>query len=187
MAPDETSQYVPEAPCFETRRAQRRSERKFNRRSSWRPTLNLTSMIDVVFLLLVYFMVATEFKQAEVIERLDLPNRLGAGVADPFEVPDHPVVITVTSQDTDSRRATVEAGFTIGVEGSFPQPTTPEVLTMLLSERRMGGAGGRGLWPEDHPIVLRPAPGTDWEHVVRTFDATARAGYNNISLKSNEG
>ena len=27
--------------------------------------LNLTSMIDVVFLLLVYFMVATEFKTAE--------------------------------------------------------------------------------------------------------------------------
>ena len=51
----------------------------------------------------------------------------------------------------------------------------------------MGGTGGRGLWPEDHPIVLQPAPGTDWEHVVRTFDATARAGYNNISLNSNEG
>lgn len=187
MSASETKQHIPEDACSEARRAQRRRDRKFDRRSNWRPALNLTSMIDVVFLLLVYFMVATEFKRAEVIERLDLPNRLGAGVVDPFEVPDHPVVITVTSQDTDSRRATVAAGFTIGVEGSFPQPTTPESLTMLLSERRMGGTGGRGLWPEDHPIVLRPAPGTDWEHVVRTFDATARAGYNNISLKSNEG
>ncbi len=187
MASVETNQYVPESVCVEARRAQRRNERKFNRRSSWRPTLNLTSMIDVVFLLLVYFMVATEFKRAEVIERLDLPNRLGAGVADPFEVPDQPVVITVSSQDTDSGRATVAAGFTIGIEGPFPQPSTLESLTVLLSERRMGGNGGRGLWPEDHPIVLQPVPGTDWEHVVRTFDATARAGYNNISLNPDGG
>jgi len=187
MVSVESNRVVAEAECVEARRAQRRSERKFNRRSSWRPTLNLTSMIDVVFLLLVYFMVATEFKKAEVIERLELPNRLGAGVADPFEVPDHPVVITVSSQDTDSTRTTVAAGFQIGIEGPFPQPTTPNSLTKLLAERRMGGTGGRGLWPEDHPIVLQPAPGTDWEHVVRTFDATARAGYNNISLNPHEG
>ena len=186
MASVASKQLVPEAVCVEARRTQRRSERKFNRRSSWRPTLNLTSMIDVVFLLLVYFMVATEFKRAEVIERLDLPNRLGAGVTDPFEVPDQPVVITVSSQDTDSARSTVAAGFKIEIEGPFPQPTTPDSLTKLLSERRIGGIGGRGLWPKDHPIVLRPAPGTDWEHVVRTFDATARAGYNNISLNPNE-
>ncbi|MHC4614422.1 MAG: ExbD/TolR family protein, partial [Planctomycetota bacterium] len=35
--------------------------------------LNLTAMIDVVFLLLVYFMAATEFKLGEEIYRLDLP------------------------------------------------------------------------------------------------------------------
>lgn len=185
MSALEANQNIPEAACSEARRAQRRRDRKFDRRSNWRPALNLTSMIDVVFLLLVYFMVATEFKRAEVIERLDLPNRLGAGVADPFEVPDHPVVVTVASQDTNSGRSTVAAGFTIGIEGPFPQPTTLESLTNLLSERRMGGAGGRGLWPEDHPIVLQPAAGTDWEHVVRTFDAAARAGYNNISLDPN--
>ena len=79
MSASETKQHIPEDACSEARRAQRRRDRKFDRRSNWRPALNLTSMIDVVFLLLVYFMVATEFKRAEVIERLDLPNRLGAG------------------------------------------------------------------------------------------------------------
>ena len=187
MAASETNQHIPEDACSEARRAQRRRDRKFDRRSTRRPTLNLTSMIDVVFLLLVYFMVATEFKRAEVIERLDLPNRLGAGVADPFEVPDDPVVITVLSQDTNSGHSTVAAGFTIGIEGPFPQPTTLKSLTNLLLERRMGGTGGRGLWPEDHPIVLQPEVGTDWEHVVRAFDAVARAGYNNISLSPNAG
>ena len=37
--------------------------------------LNLTSMIDVVFLLLIYFMVATEFKTAEESFPMDLPMR----------------------------------------------------------------------------------------------------------------
>ena len=72
-------------------------------------------------------------------------------MADPFEVLDHPVVITVSSQDTDVRTFHGGRGFTIGIEGPFPQPSTPDALTKLLSERRMGGTGGRGLWPEDHP------------------------------------
>jgi hypothetical protein len=38
-------------------------------------SLNLTAMIDVVFLLLVYFMVGTEFKLGEEVFRLDLPDR----------------------------------------------------------------------------------------------------------------
>ena len=186
MSASETKEPIPEDACSEARRAQRRRDRKFDRRSNWRPALNLTSMIDVVFLLLVYFMVATEFKRAEVIERLDLPNRLGAGVADPFEVPDHPVVITVFSQDTNSGRSTVAAGFTIGIEGPFPQPTTLESLTDLLSERRMGGLGDAGFGlmalrlfssPRQEPIG----------NMVRTFDAAARAGYNNISLNPNAG
>lgn len=166
------------------RRAQRRSDRKAQLRLPFRPSLNLTSMIDVVFLLLVYFMVATEFKRSEIIERLDLPNRLSTGVSDPFEVPEHPVVITVRSSVTDAGQASVGFGFQIGLEGPFPQPETPEALTDFLASRRLGGPGRRGLWPEDHPIVLKPEVGTDWEHVVRTFDAAARAGYNNVTLTS---
>ena len=48
------------------------------RRQRARIALNLTAMIDVVFLLLIYFMVATEFKAGEEIFRLDLPERQAA-------------------------------------------------------------------------------------------------------------
>ncbi|MCH2149151.1 MAG: biopolymer transporter ExbD, partial [Phycisphaerales bacterium] len=53
--------------------------------------LNLTSMIDVVFLLLVYFLVATDFKQSEEIYRLDLPERREGMALDPFELDDEPL------------------------------------------------------------------------------------------------
>ncbi len=38
------------------------------------PTLNLTSMIDVVFLLLIFFMVGTRFNEMEKNMALDLPK-----------------------------------------------------------------------------------------------------------------
>ena len=65
------------------------------RRPGARLGLNLTSMIDVVFLLLVYFMAATEFKLGEEIYRLDLPDR--GRVADPFDLPLDPLRIAVTT------------------------------------------------------------------------------------------
>ena len=43
------------------------------KRRSFTIGLNLTSMIDVVFLLLIYFMVATEFRRAEASFPMDLP------------------------------------------------------------------------------------------------------------------
>ena len=59
--------------------------------------LNLTSMIDVVFLLLIYFMVATDFKQAEEVYRLDLPERIEGMSIDPFQLDDEPLRIMVRS------------------------------------------------------------------------------------------
>ena len=67
------------------------------RRAATQIGLNLTSMIDVVFLLLVYFMVATDFKKAEEVYRLDLPERVEGVSADPFELDDEPLRIIVRS------------------------------------------------------------------------------------------
>ncbi|MCZ6446340.1 MAG: biopolymer transporter ExbD, partial [Planctomycetota bacterium] len=57
--------------------------RRRHRRSRARIGLNVTAMIDIVFLLLIYFLAATEFKLGEEVYRLDLPQRGLA--ADPFE------------------------------------------------------------------------------------------------------
>ncbi|MCA9296984.1 MAG: biopolymer transporter ExbD, partial [Phycisphaerales bacterium] len=68
------------------------------RRPRGQPTLglNLTSMIDVVFLLLVYFMVATEFKVGEEVFRLDLPRQQSASALDdPFDLDEEPLRIHV--------------------------------------------------------------------------------------------
>ena len=43
------------------------------------PTLNLTSMIDVVFLLIIFFMVGTRFSSVESKVDVKLPQVAGAG------------------------------------------------------------------------------------------------------------
>ena len=44
-----------------------------------RTEFNLTSMIDVVFQLLIYFIVGTTFAMGEQSYRMDLPEREGRG------------------------------------------------------------------------------------------------------------
>jgi biopolymer transport protein ExbD len=77
------------------------------------PEINLTSLIDVVFLLLIFFMVSTTFERHSLL-RLDLPE---AATAETETVPN--VIELVITDDgrmfigdsmlADDRRATVQA------------------------------------------------------------------------------
>jgi hypothetical protein len=100
------------------------------RRQQARIGLNLTSMIDVVFLLLVYFMAATEFKLGEEIYRLDLPRR--GAPADPFVLPRDPLHIVLASTGPVCR---------IRLPGPYAQPAGfQELHGFLVENLRTSGA-----------------------------------------------
>jgi biopolymer transport protein ExbD len=61
------------------------------------PTLNLTSMIDVLFLLIIFFMVATKFDQLERNIEVAVPEVSQAGED---TAPPEPVIVTVQSDGT---------------------------------------------------------------------------------------
>lgn len=151
------------------------------RRERGRPTiaLNLTAMIDCVFLLLVYFMVATEFKVGEEIYRLDLPER-GVALAapdDPFELDDEPVRIRVASVGSGGSE------YTLRLEGPFPhQVDTFDALFRFLRDRQINAETVGGLFPTDHPIIVAPARRTTWEHAVEAFNAAVRARYTDVTF-----
>src|SRR3954452_16091203 len=56
------------------------------------PTLNLTSMIDVLFLLIIFFMVATKFDEMERNIQVAVPEVAQAGESTP---PARPLVVEV--------------------------------------------------------------------------------------------
>jgi len=153
--------------------------RRRRRRPAGDIGLNLTSMIDVVFLLLVYFMAATEFRSGEEVYKLDLPERSGAAASDPFELDDEPLRIEVRSRGPVADELSL-AGAGITVPGPYPQPMDFRELRTLLEELLVGGA--RGLFPRDHPVVIDPVGTTRWQHALAAFNAAASAGYENVTF-----
>jgi biopolymer transport protein ExbD len=136
-------------------------------------------MIDVVFLLLVYFMVATEFRQGEEVYKLDLPDRAGASASDPFELDDEPLRIEVRSRGPIADGLSL-GGARLSIPGPYPQPMDFRELRTLLVDLRIGGA--RGLFPGDHPIVIEPGDETRWQHALAAFNAAVGAGFVNVTF-----
>ncbi|MAJ46505.1 MAG: hypothetical protein CBC35_04265 [Planctomycetes bacterium TMED75] len=141
--------------------------------------VNLTPMIDVVFQLLIYFLLATNFALGEQVFRLDLPDRGGSQqTVDPFEVVEEPLRILVESSSSD------ENGLRIRIDGPYPQPESLEQLERFLTENR--AEAGIGYFLEDHPVDIVPNESTHWGHVVDVFNATVRAGYLKVRFSEPE-
>lgn len=161
----------------EERVIEHRSVRQRRGRGKARITINLTTMIDVVFLLLVYFMVATEFKLGEEVYRLDLPKHLQSTQrSDPYELPEEPLIVEVTSSGPASTR------YDINIEGPYRSPETFDELYDFLRDRQINdlGTARQPMFFPDHPIIIRPARTATWDHTIAAFNAAARARYTNI-------
>ena len=149
------------------------------RRQTPRVGLNLTPMIDVVFQLLIYFLLATNFALGEQVFRMDLPERGGSSmINDPFDMPEEPLRIRVLSLDPQRER------ISLSLPPQYPGPDGLEDLERFLRESRSGSEAS--LFLEDHPIEIVPAPDTRWEHVVDVFNAVIRAGYRSVHFSDPE-
>ena len=145
------------------------TDRRRTRTASGRMGVNLTPMIDVVFQLMIYFLLATNFALGDQVFKLDLPERGSAESRDPFEIPEEPLRILVGSDEANGE------AIDLTIEGPYPQPDSLQSLEQFLVESRAGANGGYFL--EDHPLEIVPGETTRWEHVVDVFNAAIRAGY----------
>ncbi len=121
------------------------------------PEVNLTSLIDVVLLLLVFFMVSTSFLKATEI-RLQLPQ----AEAIPREEPAEEVEIIVTA-DGD-----------FYVDGRELVNRRPETLRRALEDV----AGER----RDIPLTLRADGRATHQSVVSAMDVAGRMGFSRIVI-----
>ena len=129
--------------------------------------LNLTPMIDVVFQLLIYFLLGTSFAVGEQTFRLDVPDRGESFDIDPFELDVTPVVVQVAG------------GGRIMVDGPWEGPIHVDALTAFLEARRVDRGG---LLPLDTPVHVDPRPDVDWGEAVEAFNAAVRAGFDSVGF-----
>lgn len=120
--------------------------------------INLTSLIDVVFLLLIFFMVSTTFERQAVL-KIDLPE--ASSEAEPSESPRR-VELAIDAngrmflndrQLVDSRPETVRAA-----------------LIELTGDTR------------DLPVIVRADAQTPHHFVVTAMDVTGQLGFTRLSI-----
>lgn len=138
--------------------------------------LNLTAMIDVIFLLLIYFVISANFAVGEGVIVAKLPTGSGPTKADPFAAPKQNLKIYLRSAGglaTDCR---------IEVDGAGSETLTFVTLQNLLRRLQKGAdnPNPEALFKFDDPVLITPDNEVRWQHVVNAFNAALAARYHDV-------
>ena len=121
------------------------------------PEVNLTPLIDVVFLLLIFFMVSTTFEQQSRIQ-IELPEA------------------TATAAETENETLEI----VIDAQGRYfigeRQVVNSEVKTLKSAISK--AVDGR----ESLTVIIRSDASTPYQAVITALDATSQLGLTQISL-----
>jgi biopolymer transport protein ExbD len=120
------------------------------------PSLNLTSMIDVLFLLIIFFMVATKFDQLERNIDVAVPEVSQAGEDD---APPEPIIVTV------------QANGSVGIGGEVV--TIEQLISRLAAARTPRG---------EPAVVIRGDAECAFQHIASTLAACRQAGISELGI-----
>jgi len=121
------------------------------------PDINLAPLLDVVFLLLIFFMVSTTFKRDTTL-KVDLPESSSTPVAVKQEV----IELTINK----------EGQYYIGNKKIINSEIS--TLKRALTQEAKGN--------EETPLVIRADAMTPHQYVVRALDAARQLGILNLSI-----
>lgn len=127
-------------------------------RTSEEPDLNLTSLIDVVLLLLIFFMVSTTFVDESRIQ-IQLPQ---AGTEAAPQAKKDPIEITVAASGE------------YRVNGKTLLNTSPATLSAAVV--KLAGPS------RDNPVTIRADARTTHQSVVTAMDVVGRLGFRGINI-----
>jgi len=133
---------------------------KLQAREKEEPTVDLTSLIDVVFLLLLFFMVSTTFEHQAVL-KVDLPEGTGA------EAPEQ-------QADPDRLELVIDESGLMFLNDQ--QLTASDARTLRAAFIQQ--AGDR----RDLPLTLRADRETPHHFVVTAMDVAGQLGFSNLSI-----
>ncbi|NJD33010.1 MAG: biopolymer transporter ExbD [Gammaproteobacteria bacterium] len=137
---------------------------KFQPRRTEEPELNMTSLIDVVLLLLIFFMLSTKFIDEGRLQ-VRLPE---AGVAPDAESARQSIEISVSA----------EGGY--GVDGRPLINNSPDTLAAAIGK---AAGGNRAM-----PVTIRADARAMHQSVVTAMDVAGRLGYRQINIATvNDG
>ncbi len=139
---------------------------------------NLTPMTDVVFLLLVFFLVTMKFKTLDMkIEALLPADR---GLATDIKRTEERPKIVARLDRADSDRARVKLDGQVIGWSDAPETWTQLTARAVAARGRLVALGGD---PADLDAEIDAAPAVETGHVIRAIDAFTAAELPSITFK----
>lgn len=132
----------------------------------------MVPLIDVVFLLLIFFIMTVNFSQQEGFLAAELPGEPAADDISEVE----PLIVYVSSS-TDGQCRVNFSGTTVNIPAGSTDFRTfkSELAAFMANTKRL---------PAD-PVMLIDFSSTSWQHMMNVYDSLTAMGYNNIVLGDN--
>jgi biopolymer transport protein ExbD len=130
----------------------------------------MTPMIDVVFLLLVFFVWTASFQVIEQILPSELSSQIGnqASALTPPPVKDFEDIVITVSYDTQQPAWTLNK-----------QP----INRITVLEKRLTAIASTGAAA---PVILHPQPNVPLEFVIQSYDAAKLSGFTKVAFAVNQ-
>ena len=119
-------------------------------------TIDLTPLIDVVFILLIFFIVTSVFKKDNVALKLNLPNSSASSI----KIKQKELIIELNSDS-------------IGYGGKTIDFQTLENHLIKVTKK-------------DNPVIVKIDENTKYDRVVKLLDLLQKHSLNNLALLTNE-
>lgn len=140
---------------------------KFQRKKREKVDISITSMIDVVFLLLIFFMVTTSFsRQTEL--KINLPEVNGT------ESDDYPKTVTL---EIDAK-GTYNLIASNGTSQRIPPGDNRKILASAIARLAVQA--------KDLPFIIKADDNTPNKSVMTALDVAGEHGFNHISFATSE-
>ena len=131
-----------------------------------KPSIPIAPMIDVVFLLLLYYLVTSTLEKQEADISFQLPGVVEQ--SDPLEMPDEQIV------EIDDK------GQVVVNEYAYDSPDASRFLELTAMLTRFKQASDAN--KVDALVTLAPNDGTSHQVIVRVMDACSKAGIKGINF-----
>ena len=164
-------------------------KRRRLRRSKFVFTLNLAPMMDVMFNLLVFFLVTTSFTLPEGLLAAKLPRTTGISQDRQLSVPVVPIKIFLEpAANVGARHASPsfdESTTTIKVSTSLTTESATRLIQNFEDLYSFMNALSKnpGFTPET-PVIIAAKSKTNWQTVVNAYNTAMRAKFKNIVFAS---
>lgn len=157
---------------------------------------DLTPMIDIVFNLLIFFMVGTKFRTTEGLIKAFLPKNRGQGSGTPT-IDLNEVRIKLLWWDSSGRPTTGDGGFVVlkvgdqvfnqaGQLESSPMPEKNDLWPALSQKLNEFKAGYKGTSEQGLPVIIDARKEVPTRYVVLVLNEVVRAGIQDVTFAAPE-